>query len=346
MEAMDQIPIGGSASGAEPEPEEPDNVVHLPSSQAAEDPARIPIMEPDETVADLAEGEEISWEEAVAADADADADAKPSEATPGAEIAALLEQGIKVGAGLLSAGASAVADALRTTDPDDERSGDERKPDDPTSTIAGAGLGAAVTAARAAASVASSAADAVGPMLSWAANPVLRKDATDTAAEAARLLNGQWKATQAETVAAATAFLTVLVPEITKAVLDQIDLDRIVRERVDVNAIVDRVDLDRLIARLDVDAIVSRVDVDQVADRVDVGAMVDRLDLAAITQDVVDEIDLPAIIRESSGAMASETVQAVRVQGMNADRAVSRVIDQMLRRTDRDLEAPGEPEDD
>jgi hypothetical protein len=61
---------------------------------------------------------------------------------------------------------------------------------------------------------------------------------------------------------------------------------------------------------------------------------------------VIDEIDLPAIVRESSGAMASESIQTVRVQGMNADRLVSRIVDRVLRREARDLGAPADPEGD
>lgn len=284
-------------------------------------------------------------------------------------MAALLEQGMRVGAGMVSTGASALADALRSTMPKPE----DEEGTDPAATMAGAGLGAAITAAEAAASAAKSAAEAVGPVLSWVTNPTVLQGASETAAGAARLLDGQWKATQAETTQAATAFLTVLIPELTAAILDQVDLTQIVRERVDINAIVEDVDMDRIVDRLDIDAIVKRVDVnavvarvdmdrvvddlpiervvdrvdvDEIVERVDIRGVVDRLDLAEITQDVMDEIDLPAIIRESSGAMASETVQTVRVRGMNADRLVSRIVDRMIRRESRDLEAPGEPKDD
>jgi hypothetical protein len=104
--------------------------------------------------------------------------------------------------------------------------------------------------------------------------------------------------------------------------------------------------MDRVVDDLPIERVVDRVDVDEIVERVDIRGVVDRLDLAEITQDVMDEIDLPAIIRESSGAMASETVQTVRVRGMNADRLVSRIVDRMIRRESRDLEAPGEAEDD
>ncbi len=282
----------------------------------------------------------MSWEEAVAADADVDAPEDPQPAMPGSGMASLLEQGLRVGAGMVSASASAVADALRTTMPEPP----EEEGEDPAATLAGASLGAAITAAEAAAAAAKSAAEAVGPIMSWVTNPAALQGASETAAGAARLLDGQWKATQAETAQAATAFLTVLIPEITTAILDQVDLTQIVKERVDINAIVEDVDMDRIVDRLDIAAIVDRVDVNavvqrvdmdqivedlpiekvvdrvdvnEIVERVDIRGVIDRLDLAEITQDVMDEIDLPSIIRESSGAMGSEAAQTVRVRGMD-----------------------------
>ena len=168
------------------------------------------------------------------------------------------------------------------------------------------------------------------------------------------MLDGQWKASQAEMVELATSFLGSLVPEIAQGLADQVDLTALVRERVDVNAIVEDVDIDRILDRVDIDAVIDRVDIDEIVARVDMErlarsfpvetivdrvdadrviartdlvAIIDRLDLAAIAEEVIDEIDLPGLVRESSGMMANETVQTVRVQGMNADRVVSRVVD-------------------
>ena len=205
----------------------------------------------------------MSWEEAVAADAEVECPRIRRRRPRRPAWRRLLEQGMRVGAGMVSAGASAVADALRSTMPE---SADEEG-EDPAATMAGAGLGAAITAAEAAASAAKSAAEAVGPLMSWVTNPAALQGASETAAGAARLLDGQWKATQAETAQAATAFLTVLIPEITTAILDQVDLTQIVKERVDINAIVEDVDMDRIVDRLDIAAIVDRVDVNAVVQK-------------------------------------------------------------------------------
>jgi hypothetical protein len=48
----------------------------------------------------------------------------------------------------------------------------------------------------------------------------------------------------------------------------------------------------------------------------------------------MNEIDIGEIIRESSGTMAAETVDALRVQGMRADRLLSRTVDRVLGRRD------------
>lgn len=132
---------------------------------------------------------------------------------------------------------------------------------------------------------------------------------------------------QAVAVKAARALIAALVT----AVLDEIDLDQVVA-RVDLNAIVERVDLDAVAARIDIDAIARRIDLDAVVGRVDLDAIVARIDVPGLTEQVIDEVDLGEIIRESSSTMASETVDALRVQGMRVDGLVSRIVDRMLLR--------------
>jgi hypothetical protein len=132
-----------------------------------------------------------------------------------------------------------------------------------------------------------------------------------------------------------------------------------VRRYVDLDGLVATVDLDAVAARLDVEAVVARVDLDAVAERIDIEAILDRLDLTdtvltrvdlkvvvdhvlsrmdlpVLVEGVLDEIDLPEIIRDSTGTMASETVRGVRLQGVNADEAVTRVIDRLLLRRHAD----------
>jgi hypothetical protein len=122
------------------------------------------------------------------------------------------------------------------------------------------------------------------------------------------------------------------------AIVARIDLDRIL-ERVDVAALVERVPVDEIVSRLDLDAIVASVDIDQVVRRVDVQAVADsldlqalvrRLDLAAIASEVIEELDLMRLIQDAVGSMTNETVGGIRVQSMNADRAISRLRARVL----------------
>jgi hypothetical protein len=157
--------------------------------------------------------------------------------------------------------------------------------------------------------------------------------------------------------------LTDTVVTVLDAVLDQIDLTQLVLSRVDIeeviasvdldkvvasidmNALIDRVPIDRVLDRVDIDEVASRIDLDKIVSRIDVNeiaagidldAIIDRIDLAAIANRVITEIDLPELIRESSGAMASESVLGVRTQGIEADEWVNRLVDRILmRRNDR-----------
>lgn len=127
------------------------------------------------------------------------------------------------------------------------------------------------------------------------------------------------------------------------AIVDRVDLQRVV-DRLDLDAIVERVDLDAIAARLDLDAIIDRLDLDRAAARLDLDAIIDRLDLIGLAEDVVTGVDLPGIIRSSTGSMTSEVVSGVRAQGAGADRAVERLVDRLLLRHQerRTALAPGD----
>ncbi len=129
------------------------------------------------------------------------------------------------------------------------------------------------------------------------------------------------------------------------AAASRIDVDAVVR-RVDLDAAVSQVDLDKVVGWVDLDSAVMRVDLDAILDRLDltgvvltrvdleaiVNQVLAKLDLAALAAEVIDEINLPEIIRESSGSMASDTVRSARMQGIAADEAVGRAVDRLLLR--------------
>jgi hypothetical protein len=107
------------------------------------------------------------------------------------------------------------------------------------------------------------------------------------------------------------------------AVLDRVDLTAVVLQRVDletlVTAVLDRVDLTAVVLqRVDLDALVN--------------AVIARVDLIGLAEEVIDGVDLPEIIRESTGSMASDAVRGARMQGIAADEAVGRAVDRLLLR--------------
>ncbi len=111
--------------------------------------------------------------------------------------------------------------------------------------------------------------------------------------------------------------------DITDLVLDNVDLERVVAgvlQRLDLTAIVvDQVDLGAVVA-----AALQRLDLTEV--------VLQNVDLIAVAEYVVEGIDLPEIIRDSTGSVATEAVRGMRMQGVDADLAVARVVDRVLRR--------------
>ena len=93
--------------------------------------------------------------------------------------------------------------------------------------------------------------------------------------------------------------------------------------RVDIDAIAQRIDLDAVADRIDIDRIVARIDIDAIVAGVDLNAIVDRLNVVGLAEEVINEIDLPEIIRDSTGSMASQVVRDARMQSIDADEAVS-----------------------
>lgn len=59
-----------------------------------------------------------------------------------------------------------------------------------------------------------------------------------------------------------------------------------------------------------------------------------RTVVATVATDVADELDLPRLVRATTGSMVAETGEGVRAQTRRADDAVSRWVDSALRRDD------------
>lgn len=164
--------------------------------------------------------------------------------------------------------------------------------------------------------------------------------------------------------------LDVLVPAVLAEVLSRARLTQLVTQYLDLDEVIAAVDLDGAAKHLDLDAAVARVDLDAAVGRLDLNAVINRLDLTEIVlervdlervvaavlqriqpadlvgpvEEIIDAIDLPEIIRESTGSMASDTVRGARMHGIAADEAVARAVDRLLlRRHARDAEDGHQP---
>ncbi|HET6754633.1 MAG TPA: hypothetical protein VFH23_11880 [Jiangellaceae bacterium] len=104
---------------------------------------------------------------------------------------------------------------------------------------------------------------------------------------------------------------------------------------------------ERASARRDLDRMVTAVMpvvAEEVVARIDLDAIIARIDIAGLAEEVIESIDLPEIIRESTGTVASEVVRGVRMQSIDADEVVARVVDRLFfRRRRRATDALGEP---
>jgi hypothetical protein len=94
--------------------------------------------------------------------------------------------------------------------------------------------------------------------------------------------------------------------------------------------------VDLILDELDLNALVrDRVDIDALAADLDIEAVINRIDLIALADKVIEGVDLPAIIRDSTNSMTAEVMTDVRTQGERADDIVAGIVDRMLGR-DRD----------
>jgi hypothetical protein len=230
-----------------------------------------------------------------------------------------------------------------------------------TPVVVDAALGAGTLAVYAMGTVAEAGWRITRPVRSLIARPPLvpARYHPATLAEAVIALGEQYRLVSE---LAADAVMARLVRQVVDVVLQQIDLTALVLEQVDLDRVIATVDIDKAVRRLDLTALVvdnvalddivatvdlnravAGVDIDAIAARIDIGAIIDRVDIAGIALQVIDEIDLPEIIRQSTGSVASEAVRGVRMQSIEADQAIQRTVDRLLlRRRARRTQAPEE----
>jgi len=279
-------------------------------------------------------------------------------AQPPPPLEQLVEQSFRIAIGMTALASEVLAEAVARTlgrEPyaEGEAPRDETaRPATGVPLVAGAAIGVAVEGARWGARAATTMVRSAELFFSLLTSPGFVQDPLRQAGDRLGALDARWREQRPRDEEVAASFLRLLVPQIVDAALDQIDLNELVAERIELDRVVDRLDLDRVIDRLDINAIVASVDLDQVvrrvdvqavADRIDLQALVRRLDLTAIAGEVIEELELVKLIQDAVGSMTNETVGGIRVQSMNADRAISRLRERLLGRGGADGPAATPP---
>lgn len=126
--------------------------------------------------------------------------------------------------------------------------------------------------------------------------------------------------TRAVASSAMNGALDRVLPPIIDAVISRIDLTDVVLARVDLRAIVIRA-----LDELDLTAIV--------VDRVDLDVIINQIPIVEIADYVINEIDLPELIRESTGGVADSALNVARMQAADADAGISDVVNRILFRS-------------
>ncbi len=122
----------------------------------------------------------------------------------------------------------------------------------------------------------------------------------------------------------ATETSIYLVTESTKAITKSV-LDTVVP--VAVNAIVTRIDINEIVKE--------HVDVNEIVAQADITPILDRVPMAEIADYVIEEIDLPSLVRESTGGVADGLLGTLRFQAIQTDNFVSQIIDRILFRSQK-----------
>jgi len=191
--------------------------------------------------------------------------------------------------------------------------------------VPGAVLGWSLSGARRASALATSALDTVGAPVVRAIAPAVRP-LEEPFRRALADSDRKWREAEVESMQAAAAFARELEPQIVRAALEPLDLTSLVGESVDL------------------DELAEKIDVDRVAERLDLEAIIQKLDLPKLVEEVLAEIDVADLIRQSTGTLTGDAIDEVRYVSVDADRVVGRLVDRVIRRRRRHLDAPGEPE--
>lgn len=81
-----------------------------------------------------------------------------------------------------------------------------------------------------------------------------------------------------------------------------------------------------LLSRVDMNVVLSEVDMDALVERVTLDRVLEKVDVNTLVADVVNTLDAAGLLRESTGALASQTVDSIRTLPGAATRIAGRVV--------------------
>lgn len=261
-------------------------------------------------------------------------------APPPPPYAELLGQAFRIAAGVATLTADALLEAVTRTlgpEPDAaaELEGEEGPPASGFPLLAGAAIGLALETVRWGARAAETLGRSAELVFGHAPRPDFVREPFDRAAGALSALDARWREERPHDEEAAGDFLRLLVPQIVDAVLDQVDLNELVRSRIEIDRLVDGVDVGRVVERLDLDEIVARVDLNAIVQRLDLNAVVDRISIdeivARIDVDrIVSRVDLDGVVaRIDLDAVASRVDIEAVVRRLDLGGIAQEVIDEI-----------------
>jgi hypothetical protein len=253
----------------------------------------------------------------------------------------LLRRASDLGLGAASIAASAAVDAIERFVPGEAPPGDEVAAPGVVRLVPGALLGAGLVAQRRMLDISAQVEKGVAQV----AGAIARTPVVGAPVRATEQYLGRWsdvgEVEQARNRALVAEFVRRLAPELATAVINQLDMATLT-EQLPIDAIVASVDIDSLLDRVDVEGIIDRVDVDQIVARVDVQQIMGRVDIAPMAGEIMEVVDIGAIVRQSTGSITGDAIDGGRVTAMRLDGFVDRVVDRiLLRRRGRRIDVSG-----
>jgi hypothetical protein len=93
-----------------------------------------------------------------------------------------------------------------------------------------------------------------------------------------------------------------------------------------------------LVGRVPLDKIIAQVDLNAVLAQVDLNALLQSVDLGPVINNALADLDIGALMRESTTGVGAEMRDAGRATAMHGDEIVARIFDKVLRRRERNLQ--------